>query len=162
MKGPSHHVRQMIELQGEAVFPCRRLQVVLDHQPPVLLPHCSPESLLDLKPTHCLKKAIPSLPRLHLWRQQISNLVLIALGMFDFPLFPNFTDAWWSTSWNLEAQQQNCKQNLHPEMEKESMITVWQTKTISHFESSCHLEQIVENSLHPPCGAIMCRHHFSW
>lgn len=63
--------------------------------------------------------------------KKISNLVPVALGMFDLPLFPNFTDARWSTSLNLEAQQQNCKHNLHPEMEKESMITVWQNKTIS-------------------------------
>lgn len=64
--------------------------------------------------------------------------------MFDFPLFPHFTLRWWSISLNLEAQKQHCKQNVHPEMEKESTVKVCQNKPTAHFESACHLEQIVK------------------
>lgn len=132
----SYHVSQMIEPHCEAVFSCRGLQVVPQHQLHVLLPHCSPEDDLSLK--HKWRTPSESL-HFHVWRQRWGRfsqpyLIVINLLMFDYPLVPHFIQGGRRLGEDQTVQKQQGTQDVHPVMEKNRTChIVWAHMTLVQF-----------------------------
>lgn len=126
----------MIEPHCEAVFSCRGLLVVSQHQLHVLLPHCSPEDDLSLK--HKRRTPSESL-HFHVWRQSRGRfsqpyLIVINLPMFDFPLVPHFIQGGRRLGEDQAVQKQQGTHDVHPVMEKSRTCHIaWAHKTLLQF-----------------------------